>query len=81
MDHTLHYLHVPASREDPVKSELSKLGLVQDKHSFLSLQTPVDHTLDYLHVPGDPVSEGVAQSHARNLLKGHSLDFMRVPND
>ena len=81
VDHTLDYLHVPASREDPVKSELSKLGLVQDKHSFLSLQTPVDHTLDYLHVPGDPVSEGVAQSHARNLLKDHSLDFMRVPSD
>jgi hypothetical protein len=72
VDHTLDYLHVPASREDPVKSELSKLGLVQDKdslHSFLALQTPVDHTLDYLHVPGDAVSEGVAMlSHARNLL-------------
>jgi hypothetical protein len=53
VDHTLDYLHVPASREDPVKSELSKLGLVQDKHSFSSLQTPVDHTLDYLRVPAD----------------------------
>ena len=83
VDHTLDYLHVPASREDPVKSELSKLGLVQDQHSFSSLQTPVDHTLDYLHVPsdsGDPVSEGVAQL-SRTLLKDHSLDFMRVPSD
>ena len=85
VDHTLDYLHVPADRADPVKTELTKLGLVQNKHSFASMQKPVDHTLDYLHVPADssdPVLEAASQlPGSKDPLKDHALDFMRVPSN